>query len=86
MAYNIEVLPTAKRQLDRLPADIQRRIAKAVDQLRENPRPVGAIKLTGNGGLYRVRSGDYRIVYRIEDNRLLVLVVKVGHRREVYRD
>lgn len=85
MAYNLEVLPTAKRQLDRLPADIQRRAADAINRLCENPRPVGAIKLTGNEGLYRVRSGDYRIVYRIEDSRLLVLIVKVGHRKEIYR-
>lgn len=85
MAYKLEILPTAKRQLDRFPADVQRRIAEAINRLRENPRPVGAIKLTGHEGLYRVRSGDYRIVYRIEDNRLLVLIVKVGHRREIYR-
>jgi mRNA interferase RelE/StbE len=71
--------------LDRLPADARRRVAEIIDRLRDNPRPVGAIKLTGQEGLYRARSGDYRIVYGIEDNRLLVLVVKIGHRREVYR-
>jgi len=52
----------------------------------ENPRPPGATKLEGGGELYRIRSGDYRIIYQIRDDRLVVLVVIVGHRREVYRD
>ena len=85
MAYRIEFTGAAKRQFDKLPASVQRRLAEAVDHLSEDPRPDGVKKLSGKEGLYRVRSGDYRIVYRIEDNRLLVLVVKIGHRREVYR-
>ncbi len=85
MAYSLEILPTAKRQLDRLPADIQRRVAEAINRLRESPRHAGTTKLSGEDGLYRARAGNYRIVYRIEDDRLLVLVVKIGHRREVYR-
>jgi mRNA interferase RelE/StbE len=85
MAYRIEFTAAAKRQFDKLPADIQRRLAEAVDRIGENPRHTGTVKLSGDEGLYRARAGDYRIVYRIEDNRLLVLVVKIGHRREVYR-
>lgn len=85
MAYSVELMPAAKKQLDRLPADSRQRVAEAIDRLRDNPRPVGAIKLTGPEGLYRARAGDYRIVYSIEDDRLLVLIVKIGHRREVYR-
>ena len=56
-----------------------------IDRLVENPRPVGAIKLAGEEGVYRLRSGDYRILYTLQDNLLLVLVLKIGHRREVYR-
>ena len=85
MAYSIELMPAAKKHLDRLPADARRRVAVEIDRLRDNPRPMGSIKLSGEEGLYRTRSGDYRSVYRIEDDRLLVLVVKVGHRREIYR-
>lgn len=85
MAYKLEILPAAKRQLDRLPADARRRVSEAVNRLGENPRPAGVKKLAGEESLYRVRAGDYRIVYRIEDNRLLVLLLKIGHRREVYR-
>ena len=85
MAYSIELMPAAKKQLDRLPGEDRRRVAQAIDRLRENPRPRGAIKLSGEDGLYRTRAGDHRVVYRIEDGRLLVLVVKIGNRREVYR-
>jgi mRNA interferase RelE/StbE len=85
MAYKIEFTAAAKRQFDKLPDASRRRLAEVVDRLSENPRPSGMAKLSGEDGLYRVRSGDYRIVYRIQDNRLLVLVVKIGHRREVYR-
>jgi mRNA interferase RelE/StbE len=85
MAYKIEFTAAAKRQFDKLPDTARRRLAETVDRLSENPRPAGIKKLSGEEGLYRVRAGDYRIVYRIEDSRLLVLVVKIGHRREVYR-
>ncbi|WP_217994858.1 type II toxin-antitoxin system RelE family toxin [Methylogaea oryzae] len=61
------------------------RIVQAIDGLKTNPHPHGAVKLSGGQGLYRLRSGDYRVIYRIENAELLVLVVKVGHRREVYR-
>lgn len=53
--------------------------------LAENPRPIGSEKLTGSEDLHRIRVGDYRILYQIQDDALLVLVVKIGHRREVYR-
>jgi mRNA interferase RelE/StbE len=63
----------------------QRRIARTIDALAENPRPRRARKLEGIEELYRVRCGDYRIIYQIQDQRLLVLVVRIRHRREAYR-
>lgn len=85
MAYSIEFTGAAKRQFDKLPGNAKRRLAETIDRLSNDPRPDGVMKLSGEGNLYRVRSGDYRVVYRIEDGRLLVLVVKIGHRREIYR-
>lgn len=85
MAYNVELTKDAEKQLDKLPDATRRRIISALERLEENPRHPGTKKLSGEEGLYRTRAGDYRVVYRIEDGRLLVLVVKVGHRREIYR-
>ena len=62
------------------------RIKDATEGLRDNTRPHGVRALTGEHGLYRVRVGDYRIVYEIRDNELLILVVRVAHRRDVYRN
>jgi mRNA interferase RelE/StbE len=85
MGYSVTFAAAAKRQFDKLPRPAQQRLGAVIAQLAEDPRPAGAVKLSGEEGLYRVRGGDYRAVYRIEDARLLVLIVKVGHRREVYR-
>jgi len=85
MAYRIRLAASAKKALDKLPKDIQKRIATAIDSLSQAPRPPGTIKLTGENDLYRIRVGSYRIVYRIQDDRLLVLVVKIRHRQEAYR-
>lgn len=66
-------------------APMAARIAATIDALAGDPRPSGCRKLAGTDRLYRVRVGDYRVVYEIHDDRLLVLVIKLGHRREVYR-
>lgn len=68
-----------------VPRRDQQRIRAAIDILANEPRPPGCIALTGETGVYRVRVGDYRIVYEVLDVRLLVHVVRVGHRRDVYR-
>ena len=83
--YKIEIAPAAERALKKLSADIQRRIIKGILKLEIDPRPSGVKKLAGEDDLYRVRVGDYRIVYEIRDGELIVLVVRVAHRREVYR-
>jgi mRNA interferase RelE/StbE len=85
VTYAVEVAPAAVRQLRKLPPEARRRIQAAVELLAETPRPPGAKKLSGSSGDWRVRTGDYRIIYEIQDDRLIVLVVAVGHRREIYR-
>ena len=85
MAYRIEFAPSAARQFTKLPRDTQDRVAAKVDSLAANPRQHGIEKLAGAAGLYRVRVGDFRIVYEIHDKRLVVLVVKIADRKDVYR-
>lgn len=85
MTYRVEVAPAALRQLRKLDPAARRRIQAAIELLADQPRPPGATKLVGGGGEWRVRTGDYRIVYDIDDGVLLVLVVAVGHRRDIYR-
>ena len=85
MRYSLTIMPHAMRQLSRLTGKQAMRIQDKIDALADNPRPPGTVKLTAEDNLYRVRVGDYRIVYRIEDRRLVVLIVRIGHRREIYR-
>lgn len=87
--YRVEIAPRAERDLRKIKdRDGLRRIARAIDSLRENPRPEGSRKLagTGRGDFWRLRVGSYRIIYAIEGRRLLVIVVKVGDRKAVYSD
>ena len=83
--YRIELKPSAAKSLDRLPVDLQKRIVRAVELLAGNPRPPGVVKMAGDDNLWRVRVGDFRIVYEIHDDILLVLVLRIGHRGDVYR-
>lgn len=85
MAYRIELAPRAKRDLKKLPVDVRRRLAPHIDALANNPRPPGVVKLSGEEDTYRIRVGEYRIVYEIVDDVLLVTIVKVKPRREAYR-
>lgn len=84
MSYRIEIAPAALRQLRKLDRVAQRRIQAAIELLAGEPRPSGAKKLVGGDGEWRARTGDYRIVYEIHDSVLLVLVLAVGHRRDIY--
>lgn len=85
MAYRVELAPPAERTIDRLDPTIRKRILRSLLKLEADPYATGAVKLAGAAQLYRVRVGDGRIVYDVLEDRLVVLVVKVGHRREVYR-
>jgi mRNA interferase RelE/StbE len=85
LAYRIEFTPKADKQFRALEKSTQTRLARQINSLADNPRPHGAKKLAGEEGFYRVRAGDYRVVYQIRDKTLLVLIVRLGHRSEVYR-
>lgn len=82
--YLIELAPAAARVLRKLDPPARRRIQAAIDLLAHDPRPPGAKKLAGGDGEWRVRTGDYRIVYEIRDQELVVLVLALGHRRDIY--
>jgi mRNA interferase RelE/StbE len=82
-AYRIELRPAAVRALRKLDPQVRHRIQGAIALLAQDPRPPGARALQGRSGL-RVRIGDYRIIYTVEDDVLLVVVVRLGHRRDVY--
>lgn len=84
MAHSIAFTTAAAKELRRLSAQAQDQIRPIIDALAIQPRPSGVVKLEG-GEFYRVRSGDYRIIYQIDDDVLRVLIVTVGNRREVYK-
>ncbi|HLY33156.1 MAG TPA: type II toxin-antitoxin system RelE/ParE family toxin [Jatrophihabitantaceae bacterium] len=84
MTYQIQVAPAALRQVRKLDVTARRRVQAAIELLAIEPRPAGAKKLAGGTGEWRVRTGDYRVVYEIHDRVLVVLVVAVGHRRDIY--
>ena len=83
-AYNIFFRDSVRKDLEAIPKGDLQRIIERIGRLADDPRPIGSEKLSGQEK-YRVRQGNYRIVYSIQDNELTVWVVKVGHRREVYR-
>jgi mRNA interferase RelE/StbE len=82
--YSVEFVPSAARALAKLDRAVQRRIARRIDQLATDPH-ADAVKLRRADDVWRVRVGDYRVLYAIKDARLVVLVIKIGHRRDVYR-
>ena len=85
MSYRITFAPSAAREFKKLTTDLQARLRPAIDALATDPRPHGVEKLTGQNNLYRIREGDYRIVFEIRDAQLVVLVVAVADRKEIYR-
>ena len=86
MTYAVEVAPAAAKDLSKIAKRHRLRVAGAIELLAVDPRPPGATMLRGGEhGLWRVRVGDCRVIYAVVDDRLLVLVVPVAHRREAYR-
>jgi mRNA interferase RelE/StbE len=86
MSYEVQILPKAARQIKALSVEVRQDISLTIQSLANEPRPIGVKKLSGEKDVYRVRVGNYRVLYRIIDKILVVVVVSVGHRREVYRD
>ncbi len=85
MAYSVMFRPAARRELRDLEAPDQRRVFAAIEALSSNPRPVGCTKMAGFPDVWRIRVGVFRVIYRLVDRQLIVEVVRIGHRREVYR-
>jgi len=85
MQYRIEFRPAAVRDLAKLDKPARENIAVKIDDLQQDPRPPGAEVLQGHQKRYRVRVGMYRIIYWVKDSMLLVLVIRIGHRREINR-
>jgi mRNA interferase RelE/StbE len=85
MTYTVLFKPSAKKAYGRLPLDARRRIASKINGLAQNPFPPGVVKLAGEENTYRIRIGDYRVIYDVLQERVIVLVLRIGHRREVYR-
>ena len=85
MTYRIEVKPQAEKALARIPNPHRRRIAKAIDGLARTPRPPGCAKLAGAEDACRIRVGDYRVGYQVADKVLIVYIIRVAHRKDVYR-
>jgi mRNA interferase RelE/StbE len=83
--FVVQYDPRALKELTRLDKPVRRRIVKAVTALADDPRPAGVRRLVGYDDLWRLRVGDYRVVYTVRDGELVVLLLRVAHRREVYR-
>lgn len=83
--YRIQISRTAEHQIKKLPLDARARVARAVQGLAVDPFPTGCRKLTGYDDVFRVRAGPYRVLYSVNAGTLIVIVLKVGHRRNAYR-
>lgn len=84
MAHALQITRRAQRLLAALPNDVYPRVRDAIRQLAAEPRPPGCSKLRGREG-WRIRVGNYRVIYEIDDHRLIITILHIGHRRDVYR-
>lgn len=85
MRYTIEIASSALKSIGALPRNMQVRIRRAIDALAENPFPPKVKKMEGEDGMYRIRIGDYRVIYEVHGHLLVILILRVGHRKDVYR-
>lgn len=85
MIYEVEFTSAAAKQIRKLSRPVRERLLDAIEDLQEDPRPHGAKKLTGENIAWRIRVGDYRVIYEVVDAQLVITVVRAAHRREVYR-
>lgn len=86
MAHTVEFLKTAVEELAALPEEAQRQIMKRIEALRDNPRPEGIKQLKAQEKFLRLRVGDYRVIYVVENRQLVILIVRIGDRKDVYED
>jgi mRNA interferase RelE/StbE len=83
--YELTFSRPARKDLRGLPADMQDRVLEAVERLRNNPRPQGCKKLKGSDDTFRIRVGDYRVIYEVHDQQVIVLIIRVRHRKDAYK-
>ncbi len=84
--YTIEYKRSVEKELRKLPATQLQGVVAKIQALAANPHPDGSVKLRGSSDLFRIRHTDYRVIYQVQNVKLVILVIKVGHRREIYRD
>jgi mRNA interferase RelE/StbE len=85
-SYKIEIKKSAQKEIRKLPLEIREKVVSIINQLYDDPVPTEAQKIKGSDNIYRIRQGAYRIVYRLYKNELLVIVIRVRHRKDVYQD
>lgn len=85
MGYSVEFRPAVLKRLKRLSRKDLRRIKKRIDDFAENLPPPATTKMKGSNSFHKIRTGDYRIIYEIYEDRLVILVVKIGHRKDIYK-
>ena len=85
-SYTIEYKKSVEKELRKLPSAQLKGIVTKIRALATNPHPESSVKLRGSSDLFRIRHADYRIIYQVQNKKLMLLVIKVGHRREVYRE
>lgn len=85
MEYKITIKASAKKELEKIPKVIRVHLIDAINNLAANPRPSGCKKLVNFDNSFRIRHGDYRIIYKISDNELAIAIIKVGNRKDVYK-
>ncbi|MHB9026500.1 MAG: type II toxin-antitoxin system RelE family toxin [Armatimonadota bacterium] len=85
MKYAIAFKRSALKEYQALPPGVQVRVRSAIDALAVNPHPAGSVALQGYKGLYRIRIGDYRVVYQLQQGQLVIIVIAIGHRRDIYQ-
>ena len=86
MHYKIIITHRAAKQLKKLPLKTRRLLIESIDELASEPRPKSCKKLTGYQNYWRIRSGNYRVIYAIEDNQLIITILQTGHRKDIYKD
>jgi len=84
MTYKISILRQAQKQLAKIPANDYKKVKQAILDLAHDPRPQGSKKLKGRDG-WRLRQGDYRVIYEIQDDQLIIIVLTIGNRRDIYK-
>ena len=85
MRFSVEFRPAVLKSMKQLPKKDLRRIKKKIDDLAENLPDPNTTKMSGNNSFHKVRSGDYRIIYEVHEGRLVILIVEVGHRKDIYK-